>query len=54
MVTEKTQVYPIWVDWANRVISFREAQGFEKLVYPTRKLMLAFAVEKCMAGFGIQ
>lgn len=51
---EDAQLYPIWVDWDNRVISFCEAGGFEKLEYPTHEEMLGFAIEKGFKGFGIQ
>lgn len=48
------QVYSIWVDWKNRVISFHEASGFEKLEYPTHQEMFKFAIEKGFSGFAIQ
>ncbi len=51
---ERGTVYPIWVDWDRRIISFSEADGFEKLEYPTHEEMFAFAVEKGFEGFGIQ
>ncbi len=51
---EEADVYPIWVDWEKRVISFREVADYEKLEYPTHKEMFDFAVEKGFAGFGIQ
>lgn len=54
MDQEKETVYPIWVDWEKRVISFRKAEGFLKLEYPTHDEMLAFAIEKGAAGFAIQ
>ena len=54
MEKEDTQAYPVWIDWDNRVISFHEAEGFEKLEYPTHEEMLAFAIKKGSAGFGIQ
>lgn len=47
-------VYPIWVDWGKRIISFHEADGFQMLVYPTYEEMFAFAIEKGSDGFGIQ
>ena len=51
---EEAQIYSIWVDWKNRVISFQKAEGFEKLEYPSHEEMFAFAIEKGFAGFGIQ
>jgi hypothetical protein len=51
---ESIQEWPIWVDWYNRIISFQEVKGFEKLVYPTRDEMFQFAIDKSMSGFSIQ
>ncbi len=51
---EEAQAYAVWVDWENKVISFAEVEGFERLVYPTHGEMFAFAIEKGFAGFGIQ
>ena len=51
---EDVKNYPIWVNWETKVISFQEAPGFEKLEYPTKKEMFAFAIEKGFSGFGIQ
>lgn len=51
---KKSPVFLIWVDWGKRIISFHEAEGFERLEYGTREEMLAFAVAKGYAGFGIQ
>ncbi len=46
--------HTLWVNWESRVISFREEAGFELVKFKTRSEMLAFAVEKSTAGFGIQ
>lgn len=56
MKNERKEARPwlIWVDWEKRVISFQEAAGFEKLEYPSREEMLAFAIEKGSSGFAIQ
>lgn len=54
MEEEKEEVHSVWVDWENRVISFRKAEGFEELQYPTHEEMFAFAIEKGFGGFGIQ
>ena len=51
---EKKDSWPIWVDWNRRIVSFQEAEGFEKLVYPTHDEMFQFAIEKTMNGFAIQ
>lgn len=54
MESEEETAYSIWVDRKNRVVSFQKVDGFEELQYPTHKEMLAFAIEKGLAGFGIQ
>jgi len=56
MDTEKetAEVWPIWVEWDKRIVSFQEAKGFEKLEYPTHDEMFRFAIEKTMEGFAIQ
>ena len=54
MEGEEKKVHSIWVDWENRVISFRKAEGFEELQYTTHEEMFAFAIEKGFGGFGIQ
>lgn len=51
---EKRQEWPVWVNWERKIISFQEAAGFEKLVYPTHDEMFRFAIDKSMSGFSIQ
>ena len=51
---EDEDIYLLWVDWSRRIISFHEAEGFQRLAYDTHEEMLAFAVEKGYAGFAIQ
>lgn len=56
MIDEKetNEEWSIWVDWEKRIISFREAAGFDKLVFPTHDEMFRFAVDKTMSGFAMQ
>ena len=56
MITEKENIdeWAIWVDWDKRVFSFQEAEGFDKIVYPTHDEMFRFAIDKSMSGFAIQ
>lgn len=51
---EERKVFPIWVDWESRIVSFQKVDGFEKLEYPTHDEMFQFAIEKSMTGFAIQ
>lgn len=48
------EVWPLWIDWDDRIISFHEVEGMVRLEYQTHKEILAFAVEKGFEGFGIQ
>lgn len=54
MNEQQKKVFPVWVDWIRRIISFHEAEGFERLEYPSQEEMMSFAVAKGFAGFGIQ
>ena len=51
---EEETVFPIWVDWENRVISFSKENGFEELRFPTHEEKFKFAIERGNEGFGIQ
>ena len=47
-------VYPLWVDWDKRVISFHEEEDFQELLFTSHEERLSFVVEKGTEGFGIQ
>ena len=51
---EEEAVFSIWVDWENRVISFSEENGFEKLSFPTHEEKFKFDIDRGNEGFGIQ
>ncbi len=44
----------IWIDRLNRIVSFREADGFESQTFSTPEECLAFAFEKCSDGYRVQ
>lgn len=44
----------IWIDWDNKIISFKEAVNFETHLCATHDEKLLFALEKCASGFRIQ
>lgn len=44
----------IWIDRLNRIVSFREADGFEPQTFSTPEERLAFAFEKCSNGYRVQ
>lgn len=51
----KTQeVCAVWIDWENRIVSFKEAAGFEMHLCASHDDKLLYALEKCANGFRIQ
>ena len=51
---EAEQVWPVWIDWDKRIVSFQEVMAFEKREFSSREEMFRFAVERTMEGFAIQ
>ena len=51
---EEETVFDLWVDWENRVISFFEENGFDKLSFLTHEEKFKFAIDRGNEGFGIQ
>lgn len=51
---EDQQYHCAWIDWANAVVSFQKAAGFEEMRFPTHNEMFAFVIEKSASGFRIQ
>ena len=52
--TEERKIWPVWVNLEAKVISFHEAEGFEKLEYASHEQLLAFAAVKEAEGFAFQ
>lgn len=44
----------LWMDAANRILSFQSAEGFEPIPFPSREEMFAYVIEKGAAGYRIQ
>lgn len=51
---KEPEVYPIWIDWEKRIISFHEVKDFEKMQFSTHEAMFKFVIKKGSAGFAIQ
>lgn len=51
---EEAEKWPVWINWDRRIVSFEEAEGFERLEYPSHDEMFQFAIDKTMDGFAIQ
>ena len=50
--TDKCQ--PLWIDKENKIISFKEVDGFELIYFSTAKEVIDFTVEQCSHGYRIQ
>jgi hypothetical protein len=48
------EVWPLWIDWDQKILSFREVTGYEKLEFATHEEMFQFAVARTTEGFAIQ
>ena len=44
----------LWIDHANRIISFKKAEGFEVKVFPTQEEKIDYAFRKGTSGYRIQ
>ena len=56
-MSEETQARAdcvLWIDRTNRIISFKEAEGFEAKVFPTREEKIAYAFRECSSDYRIQ
>lgn len=56
-MSEETQTRAdcvLWIDYTNRIISFRKAEGFEAKAFPTREEKIAYAFRECSSGYRIQ
>ena len=45
---------PIWIDHKEKVISFKEADGFEIMYFSSTKEIISFTMEQCSHGYRIQ
>ena len=52
--SEEEKAYPIWIDHTDKIVSFQSVEGFEQLCFSSQAEKLAFAMEKCYAGYRIQ
>ena len=45
---------PLWIDKVNKIISFKEEEGFEVIYFSTSKEVIDFTVEQCSHGYRIK
>ena len=48
------QSSPLWIDWAGRIVSFHEEDGYERLEFPSVRERMEYVVQKSSNGFRIQ
>ena len=56
-MSEETQTRSdcvLWIDRTNRIISFKKAEGFEEMVFPTQEEKITYAFRKGTSGYRIQ
>jgi len=51
---QKEPCFYAWIDEHNRIVSFHEADGFEKIPFASHEEMFMFVVEKGYSGYRIQ
>lgn len=58
MTLEETRkeetAYPIWINHVEKVVSFKYAEGFTRVEFPSHEERLSFAFEKGFLGYRIQ
>lgn len=47
------QAFNAWENKAERIVTFREAEGFEKLIFRTPEDKLAYVYDLCESGYRI-
>ena len=48
------EIYAIWIDHVNRIISFRKEDGFEPQAFSSQDERMQYALEKSTNGYRVQ
>lgn len=48
------EICAIWIDYTNRIISFRKEDGFEPRAFLSPDEQMQYALEKCSNGCRVQ
>ena len=48
---EEEQTYLIWINHADKILSFKQVEGFEQLHFSSQEEKLEFAIEKSASGY---
>lgn len=51
---ERRNDYFAWIDRCRRIVSFRFAEGFERMRFDTHEEMFSFVISMTNSGFRIQ
>ena len=51
--TDTQEEYTAWVNKAERIVTFREPEGFEKLTFRTQEDKMAYVYDLCESGYRI-
>lgn len=54
MDNEEEKTFSVWINWNDRIVSFEEVVGLEKVDFLDNEIKLQFVVEKGFDGFRIQ
>lgn len=46
--------YLVWINHADKIVSFKEIEGFDIVHFSSYKEKIAFGLDKCYAGYRIQ
>lgn len=44
----------VWINYTDKIISFKETEGFELIRFNSREEKMTFSLGKCYSGFRIQ
>lgn len=53
-ITEELKPFYVWINHTDKIVSFNEAEGFEKICFPSYKEMLSFAFNHSYVGYRVQ
>lgn len=51
---EEVELWPVWIDWDRKIVSFQEEKCFDRLEFSTHDEMFQFAIKKTLEDFAIQ
>lgn len=52
--TETQESQPLWINWADQIISFHAEVGYQQLEFSSKEEKMEYVFEKTSQGFRIQ